>query len=85
MDSRQDAQTLTLPQLRASGRAGWKEGYLFVEETVFRIVAIPKTDRVYQVAVRPSALEETSTKLHDGWAFMPHDGRRLTPIPQPAD
>ena len=25
-------------QLRSAGRAGWKEGYLFVEGTVFRTV-----------------------------------------------
>lgn len=72
METRQDGQTLTLPQLRDARRAGWKEGYLFAEETVFRIVAVPKSDGACQVCIRPSDLEDKSPTLRDGWSFLPH-------------
>lgn len=86
MDARHDVQTLTLPQLRSAGRAGWKEGYLFVEGTVFRIVAIPKPGGAYQVGMRPSDLDDKSPSLRDGWSHMPHhNGRMLTSAPTPAE
>ena len=74
MDPRQDGQTLTLPELRAAGRAGWRAGYLFVEGVVFRIVAIPQPGGSYQVCIRPSDIEQTSSLLREGWSHMPVDG-----------
>ena len=84
MENRQGAHTLTLPQLRAVGRAGWKEGYLFVEETVFRIVALPDPGGVCHVGIRLSNLHDQSPLIRDGWSSMPHAGTKLTSVPPAA-
>jgi len=64
--------TLTLAELRAAGHAGWKDNYLYVEGTVFRIIARSLSSGVYDIRIEPSALSLTHSLLLDGWYRMPH-------------
>ena len=70
MDAR--PPTSTLARLRAAGQAGWKDDYLYVEGTVFRIVGVPQPGGSYRIRIRPSDLPEDSALLRDGWSRMPH-------------
>jgi hypothetical protein len=66
------SRTYTLAQLHATGRAAWKKDYLFVERRVYRIVAVPVPSGANHLHIRPSALEESSPLLRDGWMHMPN-------------
>jgi hypothetical protein len=65
------SRTYTLAQLRATGRAAWKEGYLFVERRIYRIVAVPMPNGTNHVHMHLSDLRESSPLLRDGWMQMP--------------
>jgi len=65
--------TLTLAQLRTAGCAGWKDNYLYVEGTVFRIVAVPLSETAYDICIEPSVLSQSHPMLVDGWSRMPHE------------
>jgi len=71
MDALQTSGTHTLTDLRAAGRAGWKDDYLFVEGRVLRIVALPSPSGANVVQIRRTSLRDEDTLLRDGWSLLP--------------
>lgn len=71
MDALQTSGTHKLSELRAAGRAGWKDDYLFAEGRVLRIVALPSPDGANVVRIRRTSLKDDDALLQDGWSLLP--------------
>lgn len=71
MDVSQTSGTHTLAELRAAGRAGWKDNYLFAEGRVLRIVAVPSPGGANIVQIRRTSLKDRDAPLRDGWSLLP--------------
>ncbi len=71
MDVLQTLGTHTLTELRTAGRAGWKDGYLFAEGRVLRIVALSSPSGANVVRIQRTSLKDEDALLRDGWSLLP--------------
>ena len=68
MDAPTD-RTYTLREVRETGKAAWKEDYLFVNGEIIRVVAIPDGG-AYRVRFRVSSLDESHAAVQEGWRLV---------------